>query len=94
MQKAWAHKHGLGLIARPGFESLTVSAIRLPGHIAGTDFVTMARAHLNVQLGPGYGDTKDKAFRIAAMGRTSVADMARILEGLSLILENWEDLNS
>ncbi|MFT5367004.1 MAG: alanine-glyoxylate transaminase/serine-glyoxylate transaminase/serine-pyruvate transaminase [Candidatus Latescibacterota bacterium] len=94
MHHDWAKKHGLSLIAKPGYESLTVSAIRLPDHINGPNFVSMAKSHLNVQLGPGYGDTKDGAFRIAAMGHTSETDLACILEGLSLILENWEELNT
>ena len=89
MQREWAKKHDLSLIAKPGYESLTVSAILLPDHISGSDFVDRAKKLLNVQLAPGYGDTKDKAFRIAAMGHTSERDMRRVLKGLSLILNNW-----
>jgi alanine-glyoxylate transaminase/serine-glyoxylate transaminase/serine-pyruvate transaminase len=92
MQHEWAKKHGLNLIAKPGYESLTVSAIYLPDHINGSDFVAKTRALLNVQLGPGYGDTKDAAFRIASMGHTSEADMERALKGLSLILDHWSEL--
>ena len=94
MQRAWAAAHGLRLIAQPGYESLTVSAICLPRHVSGSAFVTKARALLNVQLGAGYGDTKDRAFRIAAMGHTSECDMQRVLEGLSLLLANWSQLES
>ena len=92
MQREWAKKHGLNLIAKPGYESLTVNAIRLPDHISGSDFVDRAKKLLNVQLAPGYGDTRDKAFRIAAMGHTSECDMRRVLKGLSLILNNWSKL--
>lgn len=94
MQHQWAQKHGLSLLAKPGYESRTVSAIQLPNHIKGSDFVALAKTLLNVQLGPGYGDTKDTAFRIAAMGHTSETDMARILAGLSLIIENWDEHNA
>lgn len=94
MQKNWAEKHGLSLLAKPGFESLTVSAILLPEHIKGPDLVSLARKHLNVQLGPGYGETKNEAFRIAAMGHTSELAMEQILNGLSIILENWAELTS
>ena len=89
MQREWAKKHDLSLIAKPGYESLTVNAILLPDHISGSDFVDRAKKLLNVQLAPGYGDTRDKAFRIAAMGHTSERDMRRALKGLSLILNNW-----
>ena len=92
MQRDWASEHNLSLIAAPGYESLTVSAIRLPEHISGPEFVAKAKTLLNVQLGPGYGDTKDEAFRIAAMGHTSEADMKRVLQGLSIILNNWSEL--
>ena len=92
MQREWAREHGLSLIAKPGYESLTVNAIRLPDHISGSDFVDRAKKLLNVQLAPGYGDTRDKAFRIAAMGHTSERDMRRVLKGLSLILNNWSKL--
>ncbi|MBT3604447.1 MAG: alanine--glyoxylate aminotransferase family protein [Candidatus Latescibacteria bacterium] len=94
MQQCWAKKHGLSLLAKPGYESLTVSAIQLPQHINGSQFVAMAKKHLNVQLGPGYGDTKDVAFRIAAMGHTTEANMQKTLEGLSLLVDNWEELNA
>ena len=92
MQREWARKHGLNLIAKPGYESLTVNAILLPDHISGSDFVDRAKKLLNVQLAPGYGDTRDKAFRIAAMGHTSERDMRRVLKGLSLIINNWSKL--
>ena len=94
MQHEWAANHGLSLLAKPGYESLTLSAIRLPENVKGTDFVAAARQWLNVQLGPGYGPTRDEAFRIAAMGHTSESEMARILEGLSLILDNWSELQT
>ena len=92
MQRDWARKHSLSLIAKPGYESLTVNAILLPDHISGSDFVDKAKKLLNVQLAPGYGDTKNQAFRIAAMGHTSERDMRRVLKGLSLILNNWSKL--
>ncbi len=92
MQRDWATAHGLSLMAKPGYESLTVSAICLPDHISGSDFVARAKALLNVQLGLGYGDTRDRAFRIAAMGHTSEREMHRVLKGLSLILNNWSRL--
>ena len=92
MQRDWARKHSLSLIAKPGYESLTVNAILLPDHISGSDFVDKAKKLLNVQLAPGYGDTKNQAFRIAAMGHTSERDMRRVLKGLSLILNNWSTL--
>ena len=92
LHRTWAEKHGLSLLAEPGFESPTVSAIHLPKGVSGPDFVAAARTLLNVQLAPGYGSTKDGAFRIAAMGHTSEEAQEKILQGLSLILENWKEV--
>ncbi len=92
MQREWAHRHGLQVLARPGFESPTVTAVSLPESVSGPAFVAAVRNLLNVQLAPGYGPMHDSAFRIAAMGHTSEETMARILRGLSLILQHWPDV--
>lgn len=94
IQREWAEKQGLRLLARPGFESPTVTTIFLPESISGPDFVIAARDLLNVQLAPGYGPTANRAFRVAAMGHTSEKCMAQILEGLTLILDNWPEIHS
>ena len=93
MQRDWAQKRGLRVLAGAGFESPTVTAILLPEHIPGPSFVATARKLLNVQLAAGYGPTRDRAFRIAAMGHTSPEAMARVLEGLSLILDHWPEIS-
>ena len=92
MQREWARQHGLRVMAEPGFESPTVTAIYLPDHIPGPAFVAAARDLLNVQLAPGYGPTQARAFRIAAMGHTGEGSMSRVLEGLSLILRHWAEV--
>ena len=92
IQREWAQQHGLQVMAEPGFESPTVTAIALPDHIPGSAFVAVAYDLLNVQLASGYGPTRDRAFRIAAMGHTAEETMSRVLEGLSLILLNWTEV--
>ena len=92
MQRDWAREHGLSLLAQPGFESPTVTAVCLPDGVSGPDFVAAARKRLNVQLAAGYGPTRDTTLRIAAMGCTSTALMAQVLDGLSLILGHWDDI--
>ncbi|MDP6775959.1 MAG: aminotransferase class V-fold PLP-dependent enzyme [Candidatus Latescibacteria bacterium] len=91
-QREWARGQGLEVVAAAGYESPTVTAIRLPEGVLGSDFVATAQDLLNVQLAPGYGPMRDTAFRIAAMGTTSEAHMAQVLEGLSLILRHWDSL--
>ncbi len=88
-QREWASREGLEVVAAAGFESPTVTAIRLPEDVRGPQYVQAARDLLNVQLAPGYGPMRDASFRIAAMGTTSEDQMKQVLEGLSLILRHW-----
>lgn len=93
LHHAWAKTRGLSLLAEPGFESPTVSAISLPDGITGPQLTARARVHLNAQIAPGYGATADGYIRIAAMGTTTVKEMEQFLDGLGLILDNWEELS-
>ena len=93
LHHSWAKTRGLSLLAEPGFESPTVSAISLPDGITGPQLTARARVHLNAQIAPGYGATADGYIRIAAMGTTTVKEMEQFLDGLGLILDNWEELS-
>ena len=89
MQRDWAGRHGLELLAQPEYYSPTVTAILMPDSVPAPQFVRAVKTLLNVQIAPGYGPMRDTAIRIAAMGNTSESEMARVLKGLSLILEKW-----
>ena len=89
MQRDWAGKHGLDLLAQPAFYSPTVTTILMPDSIPAAEFVHAAKNLLNVQIAPGYGPMQDTAIRIAAMGSTSESEMVRFLAGLSQIIGNW-----
>lgn len=89
MQRDWAGKHGLDLLAQPAFYSPTVTTILMPDSIQAAEFVHAAKNLLNVQIAPGYGPMRDTAIRIAAMGSTSESEMERFLAGLSQIIGNW-----
>ncbi len=89
MQRDWAGRHGLDLLAQPGCYSPTVTAILMPESVPAPEFVRAAKTLLNVQIAPGYGPMRDTAIRIAAMGSTSESDMERVLKGLSLIFDQW-----
>ncbi len=88
MQRDWAEKHGLDLLAQPGFYSPTVTTILMPDSVPASEFVHAAKQLLNVQIASGYGPMRDTAIRIAAMGNTSESEMERVLAGLSLIFEH------
>lgn len=94
LHRNWATSRGLGILAQPGWESPTVTAIALPVGVAGPELVQAAKRHLNVVLAPGYGKTRDGMFRIAAMGQTTVEMTERVLEGLGLLLDNWSSVQA
>jgi aspartate aminotransferase-like enzyme len=89
-QHVWAKDKGLALLSKPGFESPTLSTISVPDGITGPELTAAAKKYLNAQIAPGYGSTADGYIRIAAMGTTSEPEMKQLLEGLSLLLENWD----
>ncbi|HAA73530.1 TPA: hypothetical protein DCE37_00195 [Candidatus Latescibacteria bacterium] len=92
-QHAWAEKHGLYLLSKPGFESPTLSTISVPDGLTGPGLTAAAKEHLNAQIAPGYGSTAEGYIRIAAMGMTSEEEMGQLLDGLTAIIENWDQLN-
>ena len=92
-QHEWAARHGLSLLARPGFESPTLSTVSVPDGVTGPELTSAAKKHLNAQIAPGYGSTADGYIRIAAMGMTTSEEMDQLLEGLSLLIENWSEVS-
>jgi aspartate aminotransferase-like enzyme len=94
LQHDWAQERGLDLLSRPGFESPTLSTIAVPDAVTGPDLTTAVKTHLNAQIAPGYGSTASGYIRIAAMGTTSEKEMRQLLSGLSLLLDNWDQVVS
>jgi aspartate aminotransferase-like enzyme len=80
----WAG-HFFEVFPQPGFESLTVTCIRNTRSINVAD--------LNKELGKrgmvisnGYGDQKDKTFRIAHMGELTLEDLEEVTKAIEEIL--------
>jgi aspartate aminotransferase-like enzyme len=76
--EAWAHSNDLELLPAPEHASPTISCIRagnldVKGLIAGLK----ERGH---EIGNGYGDLKDKTFRIGHMGDHTEAGLAEMLQ--------------
>ena len=92
LQRAWATGRGLSLLAKPGFESPTLSTLSVPDGVTGPELTAAVKKHLNAQIAPGYGSTSDGYIRIAAMGMTTEEEMRQLLEGLSLLLDNWDEI--
>ena len=77
----WALARGLGLFAREGYRSPTVSTIATtPGF--DTDAMAKFMSGKGFSMDKGYGKIKGKTFRIAHMGDMPVAMLEEVLAGL------------
>jgi aspartate aminotransferase-like enzyme len=81
----WANKH-FKVFCRPGFESMTVTCIANTRNIdvAG---LNKELGKKGMQISNGYGDLKDKTFRIAHMGELTLADMTEVTGAIEEILK-------
>jgi aspartate aminotransferase-like enzyme len=77
----------LGNIAPLGFQSPTVSAIRLPPDLPADGF-TAAVAKRGIVVGSGYGKLKSSTFRIGHMGDHTVETVERCLAACSSVLRS------
>jgi len=82
--EAWAAKHGLKYLAVPALRSPTVSCIEkgdldVAALIAGLK----EKGH---EIGNGYGDLKDKTFRIGHMGDHTVPRLQEMLSLLDAVI--------
>lgn len=76
--RAWARER-FGLFAAPGAESTTLTTVKnTRGIDVGRLIKTLSEKH-DVTLGNGYGKLKDKTFRIAHMGETTIAEIKELL---------------
>ena len=71
---------GLTLFPKKGYESPTVTCVNAPTGMRGTDIYQRMREH-GFELAKGYGDVKERTFRIGNMGYIPFED----IEELSLI---------
>ena len=68
----------IGVLARPGARSPTVSAITVPADFTGGRIVKRV-AEQGFVIGGGYGALKDRTFRIGHMGDHTVAGLTKCL---------------
>jgi aspartate aminotransferase-like enzyme len=81
----WGKKH-FALFAQPGYESVTLTTyVNTRGiSVAGLNEQLAKRGAV---ISNGYGKTKEKAFRIAHMGDTTVDELTELLGWIDEILE-------
>ena len=81
----WAN-HFFQTLSAPGFESLTVTCL------AQTRKINVANLYQELSergmiISNGYGDLKDKTFRIAHMGELTIDDMMEVTSAIEDILK-------
>ena len=79
--QAWAQEHGMSIYAPEGYRSQTVTTIYNTHQwdIAALNAFLLQRG---MRLANGYGPLKNKTFRIAHMGETTLNDLERLFQAL------------
>jgi predicted phosphoserine aminotransferase len=84
--RTWAQEHGMEPLAPEGYRSKTVSTIK---NLRGVDIAALNQFLLTrgMRISNGYGDLKNKTFRIAHMGETQMHHVDELLEAFETFLE-------
>ena len=77
---------GLKLLAEPGHESPTITAVFAPEGVKGLDVYNAMRDR-GFELAKGYGKIKEKTFRIGHMGYITREDIKEMLENLREVIK-------
>ncbi len=82
----WVKKRGFELFAEPGYESVTVTTIKNTYGISIKE-LNSELVKRGMMLSNGYGELKEKTFRIAHMGQVQPGDIMALLDTVDEILE-------
>ncbi|WP_297460134.1 alanine--glyoxylate aminotransferase family protein [Thermococcus sp.] len=77
---------GLGILAEPGYESPTITAVVVPEGMRGIDVYNAMRER-GFELAKGYGSVAEKTFRIGNMGYMTFEDIEEMLSNLREVVE-------
>jgi len=84
---SWAKKRGFELFAEKGYESVTVTTIKNTYGISIKELNNELRKR-GMMISNGYGELKEKTFRIAHMGQIQPGDIMALLDTIDEILES------
>ena len=82
----WADSHDLSMYAPEGYRSQTVTTIKNDRRISISELNTFLKQR-EMRIANGYGQLKDKTFRIAHMGETQMEDIEKLLEAMEEFLK-------
>lgn len=77
---------GLGVLAEPGYESPTITAVVVPEGMRGVDVYNAMRER-GFELAKGYGSVAEKTFRIGNMGYMTFDDIREMLDNLREVIK-------
>ncbi len=83
--REWAKKY-FALFPEPGYESVTLTTVTNTRSISVKD-LNSALGERGMQISNGYGDLKEKTFRIAHMGDLTMQDMQEVTRAIVEILK-------
>jgi len=84
--QTWAEEHGMPALADKDYRSKTVSCIQ---NLPGIDFADLNSYLMtkDMRMANGYGDLKNKTFRIAHMGQTQMHHIDELLDAFETYLK-------
>ncbi len=82
MTRTWAVEQGFTLFAEEGYASPTVTCVENTRGISVADLNTFLQQR-GMTISNGYGNLKEKTFRIAHMGETTESDMMTLFESIN-----------
>ncbi len=85
MTHAWARERGFDLFPAAGYESRTVTCVANTREVDVPGMIAFARER-GMVIGNGYGNLKNKTFRIAHMGELGPDDMRSLFDVLDAYL--------
>ena len=78
---------GLELFAEEGFESDTVTSVRVPAEVDGTDLLKVAREEFGTVFAGGQGSLRGQIFRFGHLGYVTEAEIDEGLTNLRRALQ-------
>jgi predicted phosphoserine aminotransferase len=82
----WAEAHGMTPYADANCRSKTVATIGNDRNLNISDLNKFLVEKYQIRIANGYGDLKDKTFRVATMGETSMQDVDTLLAGMEAFM--------
>lgn len=82
----WAEANGMTPFADPSCRSKTVATVGNDRNLNIADLNKFLKEKYDIRIANGYGDLKDKTFRVATMGETTLQDVETLLSAMEAFM--------